>query len=67
MKSQQGAGKDGFFYYFGKNIIGSKYYTRQDAAELICGRFNTEIENKIMIVLNEASREKKTIQLRAKD
>ena len=55
MKSKQGAGKDSFFDYFGHKILGSKYYTTQDSAELIFGRFNTELEDKVLVVLNEAS------------
>ena len=55
LKSIQGCGKDAFFDYFGKKILGSKYYSSQDSADLLFGKFNTEIENKLLVILNEAS------------
>ena len=54
IKSKQGAGKDMFFNYFGNKILDSKYYTNDDSTELIFGKFNSELENKICIILNEA-------------
>jgi hypothetical protein len=47
LKSVQGCGKDTFFDWFGNNILGSDYYINTDKAELIFGRFNSCIENKI--------------------
>jgi len=55
MKSIQGCGKDTIFDYFGRQILGSKYYSSQDSIELLFGRFNSEIENKLLVVMNEAS------------
>ena len=55
IKSIQGAGKDTIFNWFGHNILGSDYYFNDDSAELLFGRFNSCIENKILCILNEAS------------
>ena len=55
LKSVQGCGKDTFFDWFGNNILGSNYYINTDKAELIFGRFNSCIENKILIVMNETN------------
>jgi putative DNA primase/helicase len=54
-KSVEGCGKDMFFNWFGSEVLGSRYYLNEDKTELIFGRFNSCIENKILIVLNEAS------------
>ena len=54
-KSIEGCGKDTFFNWFGNHILGAKYYTNEDKPELLFGRFNSMIENKIFCVLNEAS------------
>ena len=53
--SVQGVGKDSIFNYMGHKILGSKYYVNEDKTDLLFGRFNSLIENKILIVLNEAS------------
>ena len=55
IKSVQGAGKDTIFNWFGNKILGSDYYFNDDSAELLFGRFNSCIENKILCILNEAS------------
>ena len=55
IKSVQGAGKDTIFNWFGHKILGSDYYFNDDSAELLFGRFNSCIENKILCILNEAS------------
>jgi putative DNA primase/helicase len=55
IKSLQGAGKDTIFKWFGNNILGKEYYLNEDSLELIFGKFNSCIENKILIVLNEVS------------
>jgi putative DNA primase/helicase len=55
IKSIQGAGKDTIFKWFGNNILGKEYYLNEDTLELIFGKFNSSIENKILIVLNEVS------------
>lgn len=54
-KSIQGAGKDSIFNWFGNNILGKEYYMNEDNIELIFGKFNSCIENKILVVINEAS------------
>ena len=55
LKGAEGSGKDTIFNWFGNNILGREYYLNEDSIELIFGRFNSCIENKILIVLNEAS------------
>lgn len=54
LKSKQGVGKDTLYDFYGNNIFGSKYYINTDNINLLFGKFNTEIENKILVVLNEA-------------
>lgn len=54
-KSDEGAGKNMFFDYFGNQILGSEYYLATEKAELIFGRFNSAIEKKILVVLDEAN------------
>lgn len=55
LKSIQGCGKDTLFDWFGNHILGSDYYINTDKAELIFGRFNSCIENKILVVMNETN------------
>ncbi len=61
-KSAPGAGKDKFFNYFGKEILGSRYYFNDTKTKLLFGQFNAAMENKILCVLNEISY-KQTIEL----
>ena len=55
IKSIEGTGKDTILNWFGNNILGKDYYFNDDSAELLFGKFNSCIENKILCVLNEAS------------
>jgi hypothetical protein len=55
IKSLEGAGKDLFFDYFGTKILGSKYYFNESDTNKMFGKFNSDIENKILVVINEAS------------
>ena len=55
IKSIPGCGKDTIFNWFGNNILGNDYFFSDDSADLLFGRFNTCIENKILCILNEAS------------
>ena len=67
-KSDQGVGKDTFFNWFGKSILGSKYYFNEQKTELIFGRFNSAIENKLLIIIAETSlKETKEITEAIKD
>ena len=54
-RSKEGCGKDSFFNWFGNKILGRQYYLNEDKTELIFGRFNDSIENKIIVVINETS------------
>jgi hypothetical protein len=54
-RSVEGCGKDSFFDYFGSKILNAKYYLNEDNIELIFGRFNQLIENKLIVVINETS------------
>ena len=54
-KSKEGAGKDLFFNWLGNKIIGSEYYFNTDKPELLFGKFNSVIENKILVIMNETS------------
>ena len=53
--SSEGAGKDLYFNWFDNDIIGSEYYINTEKPEAIFGKFNSDIENKILVVMNEAS------------
>jgi len=55
LKGVEGCGKDTIFNWFGNNILGSEYYLNENKMDLIFGRFNSCVENKILIVLNETS------------
>ncbi len=55
LKSVEGCGKDSFFNFFGNKILGSKYYLNEDKIDLIFGRFNKCIENKLLVCINETS------------
>jgi len=61
-KSNAGSGKDTFFNWFGNNIIGREYYFNNSDTNLLFGKFNSELENKILCVLNEVSY-KETIEI----
>jgi hypothetical protein len=52
-RSKQGAGKDICFNWIGNNIIGSSYYINTEKTDYIFGRFNSNLETKILVVLNE--------------
>ena len=48
IKSIQGTGKDTILNWFGNNILGAEYYFNEDSIELLFGRFNRSMENKIL-------------------
>ncbi len=52
-RSSEGCGKDTFFNWFGNSILGRNYYLNEDKINLIFGRFNSCIENKILVIINE--------------
>lgn len=54
-RSAEGCGKDSFFNWFGNKILGHQYYLNEDKTDLIFGRFNSCIDNKILVVINETS------------
>ena len=54
LKGNQGVGKDTLINFIQK-IIGNDYAERFDKPDLIFGKFNGSIENKILCVLNESS------------
>lgn len=53
-KSIDGVGKDTLFDYFGNRILGSKYYVVLTDVKKIFGSFNSMLENKILVVINES-------------
>lgn len=55
IRSIQGTGKDTFFNFVGSRLLGSQYYFNEANFELIFGRFNSMLENKILIVGNEVN------------
>jgi hypothetical protein len=54
-KSREGSGKDTFFNWFGNSILGSEYYANETSLDLVFGRFNSIIDNKVLMILNEVS------------
>jgi hypothetical protein len=53
IKGVEGTGKNIFFDWFGKNIIGMKYYNSIQQLDNIFGKFNSQLRDKILIVINE--------------
>lgn len=54
-RSVEGCGKDSFFNFLGDKILNHKYYLNEDNIDLIFGKFNQSIENKLLVVINETS------------
>ena len=54
-KSMQGAGKNLFWDWVGKAIIGQKYFFDTEKIDLVFGRFNGLIENILLGIINETS------------
>jgi hypothetical protein len=52
--SEEGAGKD-IFANFTSNVIGSKYTFNTEKLDNICGKFNSVLGGKLMIVINETN------------
>ena len=55
LQSIDGCGKDTFLNWFGNSILGKKYYVNTESIDLIFGRFNGLIQDKVLIVINETS------------
>jgi len=55
IKSDQGIGKTMFFEWFGKCIIGKKYFISIIRGEDLFGHFNSQLENKLFILYEETS------------
>ena len=55
IRSKQGAGKDLLFSWLFNKIFGIDYCVNTAKSELIFGKFNSEVENKILVVINEAT------------
>lgn len=54
-RSRQGAGKTLLFDYIGKCLLGAKYYFETADANDIFGDFNSQLDNKLLIVYDEAA------------
>lgn len=52
-RSEQGVGKNMFFDNFGEKVIGRDYFASTSKMKDVTGRFNTTVQNKLMVVLNE--------------
>jgi hypothetical protein len=52
--SEEGVGKDKFAKFL-KDVIGQQYYGITEKLELICGKFNTSLDGKLLFVLNETN------------
>jgi hypothetical protein len=61
-KSVQGVGKNLFFDWFGKEVIGLDYYFSTQDVNLLFGQFNPNLANRIMVVIDEISY-KETVNL----
>lgn len=53
-RSDQGSGKSTFFDFFGKKVLGKRYYFNTQDIDHIFGRFAVGIKHKMLIVLEEA-------------
>lgn len=55
IKSDQGTGKSSFFKWFGNKIIGKQWFLSiNDARILVENKFNSELQNKLFTLLDEA-------------
>lgn len=54
-KSDQGSGKSEFFDWFGHAIIGKTYYNSCPEISHLAGHFNSTLENKILVHLEEVN------------
>jgi phage/plasmid-associated DNA primase len=52
--SEEGIGKD-LFSELIENTIGNKYYGTTEKLEQVCGRFNSLLGGKLLMVLNETN------------
>jgi hypothetical protein len=52
--SEEGVGKDIFATFLGE-VIGEKYTHNTEKLEQVCGRFNTVLGGKLMMVINETN------------
>lgn len=60
LQSDQGAGKNIFFNWFNKYILGRRHSITISHLEKITGRFNSSLEGKMLVVVNEVcSKDKK--------
>jgi len=57
-KSTQGVGKDTFFDWYGKKILGYDYYCNEIDTDLLFGKFNGILTNKILCIIAESSSKK---------
>ena len=55
LKGIDGTGKDTIFKWFGEKILGKDYYLNEDKVELLFGKFNGCLENKILVTINETN------------
>ncbi|MGB0405494.1 MAG: primase-helicase family protein [Fusobacterium sp.] len=49
----EGTGKNLFFDWFGSKIIGRKYYNCAESLDNVFGKFNSQLNDKILVVINE--------------
>lgn len=55
MRSDQGSGKNLFWDFFGKQVLGKKYYYCTEDVQKVVGRFAVGLKNKLIVVMDEAS------------
>lgn len=56
MSQVEGTGKSMFFNWFGKTLLGEKYYYSTAKTSHIVGRFNSMMENRLLVIFNEVRR-----------
>ena len=57
-KSVEGCGKDLFFNYFGKQILGHDYHSCTSSIENFFGTYTGALNQKVLLVLNETTHDK---------
>lgn len=62
LQSPQGAGKNIFFDWFNNYVIGASQSTTIQSLELIVGKFNSVLENKMLIIVNEICSKKRMVE-----
>lgn len=60
LKSKQGAGKSSVVEFMGKHVLGQRYYNYSKGVMELFDRFNSDMENKLITLVDETKTSEKT-------